>query len=130
MNTSNKLQNPKELITEKIMPKADELELRRYFIKALIWVSSVAVSIIISVGGFLYKKMDDRIAALEEYRLSHEEQNKIRLVEYSSRLVKLEADVQTIRDWQKDMQEMVRLSSSNQREILEAIRSIKRGEKQ
>lgn len=128
MNTSNKLQNQEEPITEKIMSKADELELRRYFIKALIWVSGAAVSIIISVGGFLYKKMDDRLVALEEYRLTHEEKGKSTLVEYSSRLVKLETDVQVIRDWQKDMQETVKESRSNQREILEAIRSI-RGEK-
>lgn len=128
MNTSNKLQNQEEPITEKIMSKADELELRRYFIKALIWVSGAAVSIIISVGGFLYKKMDDRLVTLEEYRLAHEEKGKSTLVEYSSRLVKLETDVQVIRDWQKDMQETVKESRSNQREILEAIRSI-RGEK-
>lgn len=128
MNTSDKLQNQEEPITGKTMSKADELELRRYFIKALIWVSGAAVSIIISVGGFLYKKMDDRLVALEEYRLTHEEKGKSTLVEYSSRLVKLETDVQVIRDWQKDMQETVKESRSNQREILEAIRSIK-GEK-
>lgn len=128
MNTSDKLLKQQGSNTEAIMSKADELELRRYFIKALIWVSGAAVSIIISVGGFLYKKMDDRLVALEEYRLTHEEKGKSTLVEYSSRLVKLETDVQVIRDWQKDMQETVKESRSNQREILEAIRSIK-GEK-
>lgn len=128
MNTSSKLQNQEEPITGKIMSKADELELRRYFIKALIWVSGAAVSIIISVGGFLYKRMDDQVNELKTYRIEHQEENRRIMVDYSSRITRLETDIQVIRDWQKDMQETVKESRSNQREILDAIRSI-RGEK-
>lgn len=127
MNTSTKLQKQEEPITERTMSKADELELRRYFIKALIWVSGVAVSVIISVGGFLYKRMDDQVSEIKLYRIEALEENKRMAVEYSGRITKLETDIQVIRDWQKDMQETIKESRSNQKEILDAIRSIKEG---
>lgn len=107
--------------TEKNMSKADELEFRRYFTKALAWASGVAVSIVISIGGFLYKKMDDRMTTIEK-------ENREIMVDYSSRIVRLETATQDIQVWQKDMQEAVKEamkeSRNNQQEILNAVRGL------
>lgn len=131
MNTSDKLLKQQGSNTEAIMSKADE-ELRRAFIKALMWATGVAVTIIISAGGVLYKQMYDQVKdqanEFKLYRAEHQEENKRVMVDYSSRIATLENEVNGIKQWQKEMQEMARLSNSNQREILEAIRSI-RGEK-
>lgn len=130
MNTSDKNKlNTGTNLTEKTMSKAEETELRRYFIKALMWATGVAVTIIMSAGGVLYKQMYDQVKdqALEfkNYRSEHQEENKRVMVDYSSRLAILENEVNTIKQWQKEMQDMAKLSNNNQREILEAIKQIK-----
>jgi hypothetical protein len=115
-------------LTEKTMSKAEETELRKYFIRALLYVSGVAVSIMLSVGGFLYRRMDEQISEIKAYRVEDMRENRQIVVDYSNRLTRLETDVQIIREWQKEMQETVKESRSNQREILEAIKQT-RGEK-
>lgn len=128
MNTSDKLLKQQGSNTEAIMSKADE-ELRRAFIKALMWATGVAVTIIISAGGVLYKQMYDQVKSqadkFETYRIEHQDENKKVMVDYSSRIATLESEVKTIQAWQKEMQEMAKISNSNQQEILAAIRALK-----
>jgi hypothetical protein len=129
MNISDKSLQQQGSNTETIMSKADELELRRYFIKALVWASGVAVSITISAGGFLYKQIADQVNELNIYRIEHQEENRKIMVDYSSRFATLESEVSTIKQWQKEMQEIAKLSNSNQQEILRAIQSLNLKEK-
>lgn len=57
-----------------------------------------------------------------------EKENREIMVDYSSRIVRLETATQDIRVWQKDMQEAVKEamkeSRNNQQEILNAVRGL------
>lgn len=105
------------------MSKSEELELRKYFIRALSWVAAIAVTIIISAGGFLYKKMDERVSAIEEYRLVHEKETNTQLREYSDRVTSVEHELKEFKILQEERLKVLDTILKSQREIVEAVKA-------
>lgn len=105
------------------MSKSEELELRKYFIRALSWVTSVAIAVIISTGGFLYKKMDERVSATEKYQFVHEKETNVYFREYSDRMTRAELELKELRIIQEERLKVLDTILKSQREIIEAIKT-------
>jgi hypothetical protein len=109
----HELQQPEQ----EVMPTKAGQDLK----KIIYAVAGVMATIIITGVGWLYKKMDDRVTAIEVRQAHYEQQSIVRVGEYSKQIAVMTAQMESMKSTLDNLEK-------NQKEVLQIIRALELNE--